>query len=150
MQIRAYQPSDWTAVEAIHDVARKDELRLAGLDDAFVPLAQAASNEGLFDYRVVVAQEDGQTAGFAAFSEDELAWLYVAPDKRRKGVGSALIDYALSQINGDVTVEVLRGNEPALAVYRKAGFVLQKTVSGQMPGNEAFRVTVHRLVFRRA
>ena len=125
MQIRAYQPSDWPAVEGIHDAARKDELRLAGLDDAFVPLAQAASNEGLFDYRVVVAQEDGQTAGFAAFSEDELAWLYVAPDKRRKGVGSALIDYALSQINGDVTVEVLRGNEPALAAYRKAGFVLQ-------------------------
>ena len=150
MQIRAYQPSDWPAVEGIHDAARKDELRLAGLDDAFVPLAQAASNEGLFDYRVVVAQEDGQTAGFAAFSEDELAWLYVAPDKRRKGVGSGLIDYALSQINGDVTVEVLRGNEPALAAYRKAGFVLQETVSGQMPGNEAFRVTVHRLVFRRA
>lgn len=150
MQIRAYQPSDWPAVEGIHDAARKDELRLAGLDDAFVPLAQAASNEGLFDYRVVVAQEDGQTAGFAAFSEDELAWLYVAPDKRRKGVGSALIDYALSQINGDVNVEVLRGNEPALAAYRKAGFVLQETVSGQMPGNEAFRVTVHRLVFRRA
>ena len=32
IQIRAYQPQDWPALCTVHDEARRQELRLAGLD----------------------------------------------------------------------------------------------------------------------
>ena len=36
--IRNYQVSDWNAIQKIHDESRKIELKLAGLEDAFLPL----------------------------------------------------------------------------------------------------------------
>ena len=86
MTIREYTESDWEAIERIHDRARKIELKLAGLEDAFLPLSVAAGREGLFDYPgLFVAEQDGEVVGFAACTEDELAWLYVDPAHLRKG-----------------------------------------------------------------
>lgn len=48
--IRNYQVSDWNAIQKIHDESRKIELKLAGLEDAFLPLCIAAERENLFDY----------------------------------------------------------------------------------------------------
>ena len=79
MPIRPYEPSDWPRLCAIHDPARLDELQQAGLADAFLPLEVAAEREGLFDYDVLVAELDGVVCGFAAASDDELAWLSVEP-----------------------------------------------------------------------
>lgn len=129
----------------IHDAARADELRLAGLERAFLPLSVAAEREGLFEYALRVAELDGQTAGFAAFTQDELAWLYVDPALSRRGVGRALVEDALTRMERPVFIEVLAGNVPALALYRSCGFGESETASGQMPGNEEFSVTCHIL-----
>lgn len=143
--IRPYDPADWPRLCAIHDAARKNELRLAGLEAAFLPLAVAAQREGLFQYELAVVELDGQAAGFAAWSEDELAWLYVDPALARRGIGRALVLHALSQMGRPASIEVLSGNEPALALYQSCGFRETETLSGQMPGNEGFAVTVHVL-----
>lgn len=45
--IRNYQVSDWNAIQKIHDESRKIELKLAGLEDAFLPLCIAAERENL-------------------------------------------------------------------------------------------------------
>ena len=45
----------------------------------------------------------------------------------------------------EVTLEVLAGNAPAIALYERLGFRIVHTVSGRMPGNEAFAVTVHEM-----
>lgn len=145
ISIRDYRETDWPRIQAIHDAARMDELRLAGLEAAFLPLSVAAEREGLFEYRLRVAELDGAPAGFAAFSEDELAWLYVDPALSRRGVGRALVEDALSHMERPVSIEVLKGNEPALALYLSCGFRETETVSGKMPGNESFSVTVHVL-----
>ena len=57
MEIRPYTQADWPWIAAAHDAARKLELHLAGLDDAFLPLAEAAEREGLFDYTILVAAD---------------------------------------------------------------------------------------------
>ena len=145
IEIRPYRDSDWPRLCAIHDAARKNELALAGLSDAFLPLEVAAQREGLFDYALRVAELDGQPAGFAAFTDDELAWLYVDPALSRRGVGRALVEHVLAQIGRPVSIEVLAGNTPALALYESCGFHPTQTLSGRMPGNEAFAVTVHVL-----
>ena len=89
ISIRDYREADWARLQAIHDAARMDELRLAGLAPAFVPLSEAAQREGLFEYVLRVAELDGTAAGFAAFTQDELAWLYVDPALSRRGVDGA-------------------------------------------------------------
>lgn len=145
IRIRPYRNADYPRLCAIHDAARRNELALAGLSDAFLPLEVAAGREGLFDYTLRLAELDGQTAGFAAFTEDELAWLYVDPALARRGVGRALVEYALSEMGRPVSIEVLAGNAPALALYEGCGFRRTETLTGKMPGNEDFSVTVHVL-----
>lgn len=144
--IRDYQPEDWPRLMDIHDRARKMELKCAGLDDAFVPLEEAAVNEGLFDYTVRVALWGPDVVGFVAYTQEELAWLYTHPDHMRKGIGKALVQYVLENTRQrPLEIEVLRGNTPALSLYESLGFRSVEIVTGAMPGNERFQVTVHRL-----
>lgn len=143
IQIRAYRPSDFERLKEIHDPARKNELRLAGLSKAFLPLSIAAEREELFSYTLFVAEYDGVAAGFTAITEDELAWLYVDVRYARRGIGKALVEFALAHMENEVSLEVLAGNTPAVALYTACGFKITETISGVMPGNESFPVTVH-------
>lgn len=52
-----------------------------------------------------------------AVDEAELPWLTVAPDRQRHGLGRRLLKAALF-------LEVPESNEPALALYCEAGFVV--------------------------
>lgn len=143
ISIREYREQDWAQIEAIHDAARKIELHLAALDDAFVPLAQAAINEDLFDYTVKIALMDDEVVGFTAYTKDELAWLYVSPEHMRQGIGSALIAHVMENTIRPLALEVMVGNDPAIRAYESLGFQTTEICSGKMPGNESFSVSVH-------
>ena len=140
-----YEEKDFERLCQVHDPARKSELEYAGLPAAFLPLSIAAEREGLFEYQVYVAEDKGLVVGFIAFSDTELAWLYVDRSCARQGVGSELMRFALERVQDDAEIEVLDGNEPALALYAKFGFTTVRMVTGVMPGNERFPVTVHVL-----
>ncbi|MBD5468479.1 MAG: GNAT family N-acetyltransferase [Lachnospiraceae bacterium] len=143
MIIRDYQKADWDSIERIHDRARKIELCLAGLSDAFLPLRVAAECEGLFDYPgLFVAEREGQVVGFTACTEEELAWLYVDPANMRKGIGRILATHAITMFPGIRYIEVLKGNEPAIALYKSLGFRATGIEKGNMPGNECYSVEV--------
>ncbi|WP_349428666.1 hypothetical protein [Microbacterium sp. LWS13-1.2] len=66
VDIRPYESRDWHAICRIHDAARLDELRGAGLLEAYLDLAATFENEGLFDDQVWVAECEGRVAGFIA------------------------------------------------------------------------------------
>ena len=146
--IRPYRPSDFDDLCRVHDAARRCELAHADLADACLPLSVAAEREGLFDYAVWVAEQDGAVGGFIAYARDEIAWLYVDPTRQRRGIGSRLIRHALERCEGPVLVEVLAGNTPALRLYQRLGFEVACARKGVMPGNEAF--AVEGIVLRRA
>lgn len=144
--IRDYHSSDWNAIQRIHDASRRIELKLAGLEDAFLPLSIAAEQEKLFDYPgLFVAEDEGNVVGFAACSEEEVAWLYIDPAHMRKGIGKKLTAYALQLFPEIHSVEALVGNEPARALYESMGFEAIGIESGKMPGNEVFSVKVYLL-----
>ncbi|MCL7714821.1 GNAT family N-acetyltransferase [Stenotrophomonas sp. CPCC 101365] len=145
MPIRDYRPEDWPRLCAIHDPARRQELHAAGLAPAFVPLETAAAREGLFDYRLLVAEAGGRVRGFAAFGEDELAWLYVEPASQRRGIATALVDAVVAATRGPLAVEVLEGNGAAIAFYEARGFQRVRRAHGRLPGNESFAVSVQVL-----
>ncbi|MFN9744990.1 MAG: GNAT family N-acetyltransferase [Betaproteobacteria bacterium] len=142
MHIRPYSGKDWERVCQIHDAARKDELASAGLAAAFLTLEHTAENEGFHDYTLRVAQIEDRVVGFVGFTKEELAWLYVDPAEHGKGAGTALIQAVLTETRSPMRAEVLKGNDAALSVYRKAGFQIAGTEHGVMPGNESFHVSV--------
>lgn len=47
--IRKYMPEDWEAVAGIHDEARRVELKLAGLEEAFLPFSIASEQESFLN-----------------------------------------------------------------------------------------------------
>lgn len=144
--IKKYDERYWNDICAIHDAARKEELRYASLEDAFLPLEAVAAEEGLLEYKhVEVALADNQVVGFCAYSEEELAWLYVAPEMMRKGIGRQLVAHALDTEKALCCVEALLGNEPARKLYESFGFSVKALLSGRMPGNEQFAVHVYSM-----
>lgn len=95
-----------------------------------------------------VARADGQPVGFVMFHVETgffetdadrgvVENVYVVPDARGEGVGSALLDYAeaaLADRGADVlAVEALWGNEDARRLYERRGY-------------EAHRVTLEKAV----
>jgi ribosomal protein S18 acetylase RimI-like enzyme len=138
MTLRPYSPADWDSLCRIHDAARVHELAASGLLDAFLTLEETAENEGLFDGAVVVAEAEGEVCGFVAFADGELTWLYVDPSKSKQGIGRQLLRYAINASEGNLTTEVLLGNDPALALYLSEGFKILRRVDGKLTGNEAF------------
>ena len=93
--------------------------------------------------------EDGEVVGFCAYSEEELAWLYVSPEKMRKGIGRQLAAHALEEEKALYYVETLMGNEPARKLYESLGFTVKEVLSGKMPGNERFSVQVYSMYAER-
>lgn len=147
IKIREYQKSDFNDLCIIHDQARKQELAATNLEAAFKPLKIAAIEEDLFSYNIYVAETEEKVVGFVAFSDDELAWLYVDPSFQKQGIGSKLIEFSLTKMKRPAYLEVLTGN-PAKNLYGHKGFKFLKHKSGKMPGNEAFHVEVDLLVYK--
>ena len=94
--------------------------------------------EALFGDRAaeaVIAEHDGQPAGFALFFHNFSTWtgrkglyledLYVTPEARGAGVGTALLRHlaglALDRGCGRFEWSVLDWNEPAIRFYRAMG-----------------------------
>ena len=144
--IRPYISSDYDYICEIHDDSRKIELALASLDDAFLPFSIVAEREDFFDYpHIDVAIVDGDVVAFSAYTDEELAWLYVSPKWMRKGIARKLVESAL-MIEPEIKyIEALCGNEPARKLYESLGFRVHEIVKGSMPGNESFIVGVYSM-----
>ena len=147
--IKKYDASYWGEICQIHDEARKEELKCASLEEAFLPLEIVAEKEGLFEYaHIDVALLENRVVGFCAYSDEEIAWLYILPKKKRQGIGRQLITHALTVEKNISYVEALFGNEPAKRLYESFGFSVKEILSGQMPGNEQFLVKVYSMYRR--
>jgi ribosomal protein S18 acetylase RimI-like enzyme len=136
--LRKYKYSDWEAISKIHDEARLDELRGTIDLNAFIPLSTAAFNEGLFNGEIIIAEIENEVAGFIGFNNKTIDWLYVSPSHYKKGIGTALIEHALSKVKDEIRIAVFKNNLPALNLYRKMGFTEERTFKGPMIGAEEF------------
>jgi len=80
-------------------------------------------------YRAVLFEVEGSVAGYVLYREDQAAiylrHLFVLRERRRKGVGRAMIEIMKREFwPGDkrLIVEVLVSNEPAIRFWRAVGF----------------------------
>ena len=141
--IRPGSPADLKAVEAIE---------IASFGDPWVreAILQELIPSGL--RFPLIAEIDGAVVGFlmAWRTPDQLHVLNVAvdPGRRRRGIGRSLLEAALAEARRcgfvEVTLEVRRGNEPALGMYREFGFRQEGIREGYYPdtGEDALILTL--------
>ena len=82
-------------------------------------MEDVAETEGLFEYKHLdVALLDNKVVGFCAYSEDELAWLYVLPEKR------------LYESFGFKVKEILSGEMPGNERFAVKVYSMYRNISG--------------------
>ena len=86
------------------------------------------------EQQVTLAERDGQLLGFMAEHEGWITQLYLDPEVRRSGVGSALIADAKAR-NPELTLWCFAQNAAARAFYEARGFTAVEETNGA--GNEA-------------
>jgi ribosomal protein S18 acetylase RimI-like enzyme len=81
------------------------------------------------EYEAVLFEDDAGVAGYALFRREPehiyLRQFYVEPQRRRQGIGRAAIAHFLKhhwQDRARIRVDVLIGNEAAIAFWKSVGF----------------------------
>ena len=104
-------------------------VRLAGLFGGTpTPYPGSADAHGVTAPAAVVADLDGQAIGHTTVSGNELVHLFVDPDHWGGGLGRALLDIGEELLTAaghrEAELHTIVGNEPALVLYRSAGWVV--------------------------
>ncbi len=98
----------------------------------------------------LVYELDGSVEGYiicdiGSGHEGVIVSIAVSPERRRMGLGSALLDAALSRIRGRVpklVLQVARSDEGATKFYRIHGFVIDGILPNYYPdGEDAYLMT---------
>ena len=128
----------------VYDISRINELGLL-LNDNFKRLF--IINEMLQDdiSKVIVYEKDDKIVGFiiatALYETCDILSIVVDPEYRRRGIGTNLIGYLISDL-GEVlklvTLEVATKNKEALALYDKFGFEVVHTREHYYNGDDAY------------
>lgn len=85
------------------------------------------------EYTVICA--DCEKAGYYRFyknedGEYELDDLYIFPEYQGRGIGTKVLEKCCSEGDGGVMLYVFIKNERAVALYKRLGFEIVKTVGG--------------------
>jgi GNAT superfamily N-acetyltransferase len=122
--IRDYCASDFLAVAAIYDASKLDELRFETKEFTLLPLEQDAKRRtGLLASMIFIYEEQSTIKGYSAISDNTLQSLYVHPNSRGQGIGRLLLNHALAQLKGEVSLQVVESNMPSKQLYYSCGFV---------------------------
>lgn len=97
---------------------------------------------GVPDRRLYLVATDGPVVGYAglAWADDtaDIMTVAVRPQRARQGIGRALLDALLGAAHArrvrEVLLEVRADNQPAQALYERAGFVPIARRRGYYPG----------------
>lgn len=133
IQIKRLQHKDLNQAEEIYCVFQDSyqvEARLLQLDE-FPPLERTATQIQSAASIFLGYQLDEVLVAVAELETEEdkvnIASFVVLPKMFRKGIGSALIKHILAlHTNCFVTVSTGLENKPAIALYTKHGFVIEK------------------------
>jgi ribosomal-protein-alanine N-acetyltransferase len=130
MQLRGYLPSDLDAMVSLDDICFDPPFRFTRV--AMQGFAEAKRAH------VVVAESDGELAGFAILhlvrGDGYVVTLDVAPEKRRIGLATLLMAELEREARRygclGLALHVYAGNGSAVRFYERLGFAFQTTVWG--------------------
>ncbi len=131
----------------IRRMAEGDLSRLAEVETRCftIPWSRSMLEEELANPNALylVAEQDDMILGYAGswlvFDEGHITNIAVEPSARRTGVGRTLLAALLEGMHGagvrSATLEVRRGNAPAIALYQSFGFVVEGVRRGYYNDN---------------
>lgn len=129
IELRPYRPDDQDAVvklwwDSWHSI--RPGLRHPR---AFADLAARWTNEIVPKQTVVVAAEDGVVVGFAAADAATrmLTQIFIAPTRKRQGIGGQLFAWAQRALPDGFTLQTLVDNVASRAFYERHGLVAGDT-----------------------
>lgn len=122
MKIRAFCATDYQSVLEIYSGSKLDELRFEKKAFELLPLESDEKRLSALKESEIFVYEDGNVLGYGAIFETEIRALFVCPSARGKGIGKAILEFLLSQINGRATLFVAKTNFPAKELYKAYGF----------------------------
>lgn len=79
------------------------------------------------DEKIWVACKQDKALGFISIwsPENFIHHLYVHPDHTNKGIGGALLQHCVEQVDQPMRLKCMKQNVTALAFYRKKGWVVE-------------------------
>ena len=86
-----------------------------------------------------VYEENKSMLGFISMLGNEVAGIFVKPEKHRKGIGRKLLNY-VSKFKKELEVEVFKANKMAILFYENYGFKVTKELVHQETGHKLLRM----------
>jgi GNAT superfamily N-acetyltransferase len=144
LRMRELGPDDWRdwrelRLQALADAPFAFRSTLASWQDAGEERWRGRLTAVAYN---LIAEVSGRPAGMASGSLEgdeppELISMWVAPFARGTGVGTALIEavarWAAAVRPGELRLQVIDGNEHAIRLYERSGFVDRGVVAGTEP-----------------
>jgi ribosomal protein S18 acetylase RimI-like enzyme len=139
--LRPIAPADYDEAAALDKAAFGDHDHIMAHGGIAAMVDEAA------EFRVAERRQDGRLLGYLKLlvcpeRTGEVRHVAVYPEFQRRGLGEAMMRWALAWFRGQglrrASVKVLTDNGPAIALYRKLGFVPKMTnLAYRRPINEA-------------
>jgi len=134
LSIRLAEPDDWADWRLVRQRSLTED------PDAFSSSTRMWTGDNdtedrwrarLADGPCFIAYDDNRPVGMVAGSvvDDaaQLTSMWVAPEARRRGIGTALIERVVEWAAGrPLSLRVMDGNQAAVTAYERQGFVLQQ------------------------
>ena len=136
LQIRPVKNGDISSISEIEQISFKDPFPSYFLSQL------ADANPETF----LVAVLGGKIVGYAVIDkwpdQEHLVSIAVIPESRKKGIGQALLEKLIEEVEtGRMKLEVRRSNKAAVELYRKNGFVQTGVAySYYTDGEDAFQM----------
>lgn len=119
--IRRSRPDESASMLEIWERSVRTSHRFLGDEDIAGIRPQTA--EALSVMEVYVAELEGRPAGFMGLNGDMVEMLFIDPDRKGRGLGSRLLDWARRLRPGRILrLDVNEQNPDAIAFYRSRGF----------------------------
>jgi putative acetyltransferase len=125
---RSAEQNDAEAVARLHHLTRETSMpylpALHTLDEGIVFFST------VIDQRTVLVTElDGAIVGYCAYGDGWLDHLYVHPDLQGQGIGSELLNRAITD-SDSLQLWVFQRNSGAIRFYERFGFKLVRQTDG--------------------
>ncbi len=137
MSIRVFRKTDLQAILDIYKHSKLDELRFEVGDFELVPLDQDPLRWSRFKESQVYVYDNGNISAYCALNGSNIEAIYVHPKFRRMGIARTMLDFLLSEIEGDASLNVAKSNYPAKKLYEEYGFEVENEFSTSYNGVDA-------------